>query len=171
MSRIDYKPGSKTNTRIEHIKPQKLSLAEGKIEETLSYANMILCCNGDVDHDGNTHCDRKKGDRPIHFSPLDDTAMSTIGYSWRDGIIMSSDTQINEDINDVLNLNHRRLAANRSAVVRALLNEMTKKSWKEAEIEDKLNLYRTKDATGRLKAYCGIVVWFLNKRLKQLTSR
>ena len=128
---------------------------------------MILCCNGDIDGDGNEHCDRKKGEKLICFSPLDAVAMGTIIYSWRDGIIKSSNPQIDADLNNVLNLNHKRLAANRNAVIKGLLNEMRKGNWKKADVESRLSEYSTKDASGRYKEYYGVIVWFLRRRLRQ----
>lgn len=166
MRRINYDPEAETSTRIEHIKPRKLSIAEGKVWETFSYSNMILCCCGDYDGDGNEHCDRSKGDRVLCFTPLDPIAMCTISYSWRDGIIKSSNAQIDSDLNIVLNLNHKRLAANRYAVIKGLLKEMKKGNWKKADLESKLNEYSTKDALGHYREYCGVVVWFLQKRLR-----
>lgn len=167
MRRIDYVPGTTTDTRIEHVKPRSLSISEGKPEETLSYGNMILCCNGDVDGDNDEHCDRSKAERAIHFSPFDTVAMETITYSWRDGIIKSTNQQIDADLNQVLNLNHKRLAANRYAVIKGLLAEMKKGNWKRAGVEAKLVEYGSKDASGHYKEYCGVVIWFLNKRLRQ----
>lgn len=167
MKRIHYEPGKTTDTRIEHIKPRSVSIAEGKASETLSYSNMILCCNGNIDNDGNEHCDKSKGERRISFSPLDATGMSTIAYSWRNGVIKSTDPQIDQDINTVLNLNHKRLAANRYAVVKGLLTEMKKGNWKRADVESKLREYSTKNDVGQYKEYCGVVTWFLQRKLKK----
>ena len=56
MRRVSFVAGTQTDTRIEHLKPRTLSLAEGKSEETLAYGNMILCCNGDIDGSKNLIC-------------------------------------------------------------------------------------------------------------------
>lgn len=167
MRRIVFKPGTATNTRIEHLKPRTLSLAEGKPEETLAYGNMILCCNGDIDGDRNLHCDASKGEMEIHLNPFDAAAIATISYSSKDGSIKSSNVDFDRDLNEVLNLNHPRLAANRKSVIKGLVIEMGRQSWKRADITRKLSDYSSKTAAGQLHEYCGVVIWYLNKKLQQ----
>ncbi len=167
MRRIVFKPGIVTDTRIEHLKPRTLCLAEGKPEETLAYGNMILCCNGDIDGDRNLHCDASKGETEIHFNPFDAAAIATISYSSKDGSIKSSNVDFDSDLNEVLNLNHSRLAANRKSVIKGLVIEMGRKSWKRADITHKLSYYSSKTAAGQFHEYCGVVIWYLNKKLQQ----
>ena len=135
--------------------------------ETLAYGNMILCCDGDIEHDGNVHCDNSKGEQPISFTPFDGAAMNTISYSSKDGSIKSSNSQYNEEFNKVLNLNHTRLAGNRKAVIDGLIVAMGKGSWRKSDIEHKIDYYRNRSTTGLLHPYCGVAIWFLEKRLKQ----
>ena len=168
MRRISFAAGTKTDTRIEHLKPRTLSLAEGKPEETLAYGNMILCCNGNIDGDRNLHCDASKAESELHFQPFDDAAIATISYSSKDGRIKSSNTDYDNDLDKVLNLNHPRLTANRLAVIKGLVKEMSrKKTWKKTDITHKLAYYSTRTAGGQLHEYCGVIIWFLNKKLHQ----
>lgn len=168
MRRVNFELGKVTDTRIEHIKPRTLSLAEGKPEETMDYSNMILCCNGDIGGDKNFHCDVSKGEKEIHFTPFDQAVIDTISYSSKDGSIKSSNDVYDKDLNDVLNLNHPRLAANRRAVIKALTTQMGRKTWKKSDITHKLTYYSTKTASGKLHEYCGVAIWFLNKKLRQI---
>lgn len=169
MRRVSFVTGITTDTRIEHLKPRTISMAEGKIEETLAYSNMILCCNGDIDGSKNFHCDASKGEREIHFKPFDAAAIATISYSSKDGSIKSSNKSYDNDLNDVLNLNHPRLAANRLAVIKGLVKEMGRKTWKKKDIARKLKYYYTRTAEGQLHEYCGVVIWYLNKKLRQFS--
>lgn len=165
MRRIDA-----ANSRIEHLKPQSLSISQGKPEETLNYSNMILCCDGDINKSNTLksfHCDRKKQETPIHFTPFEQHVIDTISYSSNTGEIKSTDSMINDDINKVLNLNLGRLKENRLAVLRGVTVMLgTKKDWKKSEIQYLLKNYTNKDVNGKKKPYCGIVIWFLSSRLR-----
>ena len=169
MRRVSFAIGLPTDTRIEHLKPRSLSLAEGKPAETMAYRNMILCCNGDIDGSKNLHCDASKGEREIHFNPFDAAAIATISYSTKDGSIKSSNADYDNDLNHVLNLNHPRLATNRLAVIKGLVREMGRKTWRKNDIIHKLTYYSNKAAGGQLHEYCGVIIWYLNKKLRQLT--
>lgn len=167
MRRIKYIDKVVTDTRIEHLKPRALSLKQNRPEETLSYTNMILCCNGDIDNDGNAHCDRRKGEQEISFTPFDDAFIKTISYSSMDGRIKSSNKQYDEEFNTILNLNHPRLAANRHKTLEGLVSALGKGKWKKTAIEQKLEIFRSK-TNGEYREYCGVVIWYLTKKLKQL---
>ena len=167
MRRLKFVPGVTTTTRIEHIKPRKLSLEEEKPEETLSYNNMVLCCDGDIDGDENFHCDRSKEDKCISFTPLDQNVFDTISYSSIAGTIKSSNPDYDSDFNDVLNLNHPRLKMNRQAVIKGLVREIGKKKWKKKDIMGKLRYYSSHTSKGQLHEYCGVIIWFLQKKLRQ----
>ena len=38
----------------------------------------------------------------------------------------------------------------------------------KAKIEEKLEEWLNPDANGKLKPYCGIVIWYLQKKLRQM---
>lgn len=168
MRRIVFNPGETTTTRIEHLKPRTQSIQEGKSWETLVYNNMVLCCDGDIDGNGNFHCDRSKDDMNIGFNPFDQAVFDTISYSSKDGTIKSSNRDYDRDLNEVLNLNHPRLEANRLAVIKGLVKELGKRKWKKKDLVDKLHYYSSNTANGQLHAYCGVFIWYLNKKLRQL---
>ena len=167
MRRINVAAGEVTDTRIEHLKPRTISLAENNVAETLYYGNMILCCDGDIDNDGNVHCDNSKGEQPISFTPFDVAAINTISYSSKDGKIKSSNSQYDKELDKVLNLNHTRLAGNRKAVIDGLIVAMGKGTWRKSDIEHKIDYFRNRTSKGLLRPYCGVAIWFLEKRLKQ----
>ena len=167
MRRINYVAGAETDTRIEHLKPQSISIDQGHPEETLAYSNMVLCCNGNIDGDGKTHCDTSKGDREISFTPFDQAVIDTISYSTGDGRIKSSNAQYDAEFNNVLNLNHRRLAENRHSVIKGVVTVLGKKKWKCSDLKGKLNDYSVKKSNGQYPEYCGVAIWYLKKKLRQ----
>ncbi len=156
-----------TQTRIEHIKPRTISIEEGCVEETLQYNNMVLCCDGDIAGDGIYHCDRSKEDKRISFNLFNNIVFDTISYSTKNGQIKSSNDVYDKEFNDILNLNHPRLMANRLAVIKALITELGKKQWKKKDLKDKLECYTNKTSDGTFREYCGVTIWFLKKMLRK----
>jgi uncharacterized protein (TIGR02646 family) len=173
MRRIDFVRGRTTDTRIEHVKPQSHSLEEGNIDETMDYSNMILCCNGDIEGNNDEkkfHCDRSRKNKPLSCSPLDLEDMKTISYSSKDGRVKSSNEQYDKEINDILNLNHPLLAANRLAALKGLIVKLgERKDWRDSELKHVFDEYLHKNADGKYHEYCGILTWFLRKRLTKRT--
>lgn len=167
MRRIKIIDGVLTSTRIEHIKPREKSLSEGNVFETLAYGNMVLCCDGDVGKNKDFHCDRSKQNKEISFSLFDEVAMNSISYKTMDGTIASSNSVYDKEINEVLNLNNAVLKLNRSSVIKALTKELGKRIWSKKDVLEKLERYRQKNKDGELHEYCGVVIWFLTKKLRQ----
>ena len=154
-----------SDTRIEHIKPQS------QYEDSIfDYNNLIICCNGDItgsDDLDKFHCDRKKGEVEISFSPFNQDFISTLSYSSKDGKIKSSVAKFDEEIDKVLNLNLPILKSNRLAVLQGILNQLSKKKdWKTSDITSILDIWSKKESN-KYKPYCGIVIWFLSKHLRK----
>jgi uncharacterized protein (TIGR02646 family) len=177
MRRIPVKDhNSNEPSRIEHI----LSRTKHPDLE-LSYKNMVICCPGAIDSENklisdnskkekyhNSHCDKSKGENDISFSPFDSSFISTLGYKSKDGTIESSNDKYNEEINNLLNLNNALLKANRVQTLKGLLVCLNQKEWKASEIKKLLKSWDEKDNEGMYKPYCGVVVWYLEKKLRQL---
>jgi hypothetical protein len=161
MSRIEL---SNNSTRIEHI------LSQANHEDlSMDYSNMVLCCKGCLnDNDPSTfHCDRKKGEKDLHCSPLSESAMNTIKYSSKDGTISSSNTSYDKDLNDYLNLNVCHLKSNRLQTLDGLIDVLKTKGFSSYNINHYLDIYNNPDQNNMKKPYCGIVIWFLKKKLGQ----
>jgi uncharacterized protein (TIGR02646 family) len=157
---------SKTETsKIEHIKPR--SSPHRHLE--MDYGNMVICCPGKMN--GEDHCDTKKGDSEMRFSPFDSRTQESISYSSGNGMIKSNHTEWNEDINTVLNLNHPLLQANRKQTLDGVIDSLTilrqKGTWKSSDIEKNIAKWSNPDAEGKRKEYCGIVLWYLKRKLKR----
>lgn len=156
---------SNSDSKIEHIKPQSQNPSD-----TLDYNNLIICCNGNIIGSNNSkkfHCDTHKAENPISFTPLNQSFINTLSYSSKDGEIKSSNAKYDEEINNVLNLNLSVLKANRQAVLQGVVSQLAKKKdWKKSEISSMLGKWSSRASDGKLKAYCGIVIWFLTKHLR-----
>ena len=150
MRRIPCQDANSGETsRIDHIKCR-----DRWPELGLSYNNMVLCCPGAITDD--FHCDKRKDNRDISFSPFDDDFINTLKYGTKDGRMQSTNADWDQEINEVLNLNNALLKSNRAEVINAVCHAFAK---------DAMEKWNNKDAEGRLKPYCGIVVWFMKRWL------
>ncbi|MDE6335882.1 MAG: TIGR02646 family protein [Muribaculaceae bacterium] len=157
--------GTDETTRIEHINPQS-GLSR---EEAMDYSNMVICCPGAMASTSKKecHCDRHKGENKMSFSPFDQNFINTLSYK-SDGTIKSSNVEYDKELNDVLNLNIAILKANRKEVRKQLIETLGKRVWKKGDIEKILKIYSEKDSEGKKKEYCGVVIEYLTKKLRQL---
>ena len=154
--------------RVEHIKSREHHQA---LE--LKYSNMVICCPGHIgDKD---HCDRAKSSNDISFSPLDSSFIDTLSYS-SDGRIRSSNPTFNSDIEKILNLNTKLLVLNRKSVldeVIKMINSYHKsnRQWSKNILRAVLDKYENmhqEDGKQMYYPYCGIIIWYLRRKLKQL---
>ena len=147
-------------SKIEHLKCR-----EHHSDFQLDYNNMVICCPGFID--GTAHCDKSKDNQEITFNIFHPGLQSSISYSTKDGKIKSTNLVWNNEIENILKLNNSMLKVNRKDALDGILMVLAKKKWRPAEISSKLDLWKTKDTNGKHKAYCGIVIWFLEKKVRQ----
>lgn len=156
---------SNETSHIEHLKSR-----HNYPNLSMDYGNMVVCCPGDIEE--TPHCDRSKGDKELHFDLFSGMWDSTLSYGKRDGEIRSSDTNVQQDLCEVLNLNHARLKINRKAtldgVIEKLCQAQKNKKFKMRDIQHMLEAWQNKDESGKMRPYCGIVIWFLQKKLRQV---
>lgn len=152
-------PYESADSKIEHV------LSRKKHEDLqLEYNNMVICCPGRLM--GAMHCDAKKGEEDIQCSPLSREAMQTIRY-WKDGTILSTNPVYNDEINNVLNLNIDILKSNRKALWDTVLKRVRLEGkWRTSYIQHVLERYQSVDADGKRRPYCGIVIYMLQKKLR-----
>ena len=154
--------------RIEHIKCR-----DNYEDLQLMYNNMLICCPGHIGED--EHCDRKKSNQDISFSPLDFAFINTLTYTSK-GIIKSSNPVYDEEINSILNLNTPFLVLNRKTMLIEVIQHINrtckqKEKWSKSVLRDILAKYQNKHVEGNKQKYypyCGIVVWYIQKKLKTL---
>jgi len=159
MKKLDDESSNNAQNRIEHIKPRS------KYKELeLDYSNMVLCCNG---HNGNIFsCDVAKGDELISFTPLDSRFIDTISYGSKDGVIRSSNEEWNYEINKIVRLNEGYLLDNRRAALMGFIKTIKEKNWKRSNLKNLYDMY-SKKVKGKYQPYCGIILYFLKKKINR----
>lgn len=71
-------------------------------DEVFSYGNLLMCCPGQIGG-GESHCDVRKGNDIIEWSPLKKECTDSIRYSLN-GTILSSNASWDKELNEKLNL-------------------------------------------------------------------
>lgn len=167
MRRIPCKDSlSNEDHHIEHIKPRSKYP-----KNQLDYKNIVIVCPGHMgDKD---HCDRSKGDKEIHLSPLNSSVIQTISYE--NGLIKSSNFVWNSELNDILNLNDKVLVKARMTTLQAIITQLNtrkkKNRWTKDMLQKYLDKYQEKHSDhGKKKyyPYCGIVIYYLQKKLTKM---
>ena len=138
---------------------------------------MVACCPGHIGTQD--HCDRLKGSKDISFSPIDKQFIETVRYS-SNGKVSSTNDVYNGEMNDVLNLNTKLLCKNRLSMLTEVICKINStcrkgKSWDKKTLELLLKKYSekhsVKDEEGtkeKYYPYCGIIIWYLQKKLRTL---
>ncbi|MFH0821867.1 MAG: retron system putative HNH endonuclease [Pseudomonadota bacterium] len=143
--------------------------------EGLDYGNMLAVCHGNEGSPSTQqNCDTAKGDKELKYNPADSThdVERLVNY-YGDGRIGSNDPVLREQLDDVLNLNQSRLRRDREQVVDAvrLMLGRDRGSRSAAEIRRLRDGWSAPDKEGKLKEYCGVAVYLLNKRLNRRARR
>ncbi len=163
---------SNEDHRIEHWHCRNLFP-----NEIFDYGNLLMCCPGQIVA-GESHCDVKKGNQVIEWSPLKRECIDSIKYR-TDGTIFSTNDKWNEDINIRLNLNHEILKRNRAETLQGVINCINSgknkgTSWTQKAVKDQLNKWTSKykDGSNRLvyHPYCSIVTYYLEKKISSMRS-
>ena len=147
-------------------------------DEVFSYGNLLMCCPGQIEG-GESHCDVRKGNDIIEWSPLKKECTDSIRYS-SDGTILSSNARWDKELNEKLNLNHEILKRNREQTLRGVIEGINSKrgkgvSWTQKDVKDQLEKWSNKHDDGNGHAvyypFHGIVVCFLKKKLATLSKK
>jgi uncharacterized protein (TIGR02646 family) len=167
MRRI-YEPSMK----IEHWQAQSKSKQE-KTDAELIYKNMLAVCQGNEKKCHSEEplcCDSSRGNRELKYNPANPAHRieSHIQYLGN-GHIKSKDDEFDKQLNNVLNLNYQRLKDNRIAIVDSVNKVLNRQAGTRTprEIQRVIDSWRTADNAGKLNEYCGVVIYFLTKRLKR----
>lgn len=165
MRRLDNELNeSITTNRIEHIKCR-----EKHEDLKLVYTNMVMCCNGLIERNKVSHsiCDRKKENNNIQISPLDPRFIASLSYNPTKGLICSTEVEWQKEMDNILNLNDEYLALNRIAAKKAINQLLGPKQWKVSQIRKKIEEYENRNPDGLYKPFCGMIAWYLKKKLKE----
>lgn len=151
--------------KIEHWNPQS------GIDDSLAldYRNMLGVCSGKIGGSSETICDTHRGNTIITVNPLQKRTVEKIKYEVHTGRIYSDDDDINKDLNQTLNLNMKRLQENRKAALDGCKKVLTtiqgSGNWKKHNLQKMISKYNALDEEGKKQEYCGIVLWYLEKRI------
>lgn len=157
---------TQNNMKIEHWHSQTKHS-----DEQLDYQNMLACCKGG---EGNIfeqqYCDTAKGNQSLKYNPSNPQhhILLQIKYKFKDGEIYSEDEEFNPQLNDVLNLNLAMLKNNRKTVIDSIMTLLAQQNGTVSAkfIQSLLERYTQKSADGKFPPYCGIVRYYLEKKLK-----
>ena len=170
MSRIDY-----PYTKIEHFKPRSIYR-----EKQLDYSNLfIACCGKKIDkkefYDCKTpktkylekdlYCDTKKANEELNHINLLTNIENNLKYK-KDGQIFSDNSNIDKELNDILNLNYAILKTNRKDALSQLFIELKKSNWTISSLKSTIEKYKQKNSKGKYRPYCEMIVYFLTKKLQ-----
>lgn len=169
MRRIPEKralPNGVPLVTIEHWYPRNPESKED-IGQGLNYRNMFAVCSGNRgcgNKEGMT-CDARRGNEPIKVNPCNADTLRGITYT-SSGRIQSSDSEIDEDINERLNLNSESISLpeNRKQVLQALIDD-ARKNHGTGDISGycRRKLEQIRDAGDPKIPYVGIMIWWLEK--------
>ena len=166
---------SNETTKIAHIFPQNPVLDENKQKvETenldLRYANMLAACDGGKGQPSHLqHCDTKQGNAILKINPADSTKNCENLIAYRSsGEIYSNDSDINHDLQEILNLNLETIKNNRknayNEIIKILDSKYPKKSFTKKVLEKEIANYSQLKG-GKYAPYCQYVIYFLEKKL------
>ena len=157
MDRVEFK-----NSKIEHFKPRSIHR-----DKQLDYSNLFIAClGGEGGSKNKQHCDTKKGQSELNSIYLLSNIEKELEYK-KDGLIFSKNSEINKELDEVLNLNYEVLKTNREDTFHQLTCELKKSGWTVPNLKSNLEKYKTKNSKGKYRPYCEMIVYFLIKKLKQ----
>lgn len=165
---------TKDQMKIEHWLSQS-SLKENE-KKALDFSIMLgVCMGNEGQKDNQTTCDTHRKDCMLTVNPLDRNLIQQIKYKSNTGEIYSDRADIQKDLNEILNLNYNEapsyLCRNRLAVLDAckkrMMDEHQSGEWTQSFLEHMLSIYQNADNKGKYKEYSGIVIWYLQDRLKR----
>lgn len=133
------------------------------------YSNMLGSCSC-----GET-CNQKQKEHDLKYSPEDDShsILDFILFE-TDGTIKSTDPEFDIELEQILNLNSasQYLKQNRAEIYKRVKNELKKTlsfNEKKAKAHRLLDFWQSR-ADGKLREYCGVAIWYLEKQLQRWDS-
>lgn len=148
------------STKIEHYKPRS-----GYPGLQMDYGNMLAVCHGGEGGDpAHYTCDTKKGDQELRINPQEPSHMKTIRY-YDDGRIDSTNEDFQKDIR-TLNLNDTGLIGRRVAALNTLKEEIHD-MFKERKATQRglEKMMQHIESKWPKIPFCGILLWYLRKKL------
>ena len=168
-----------SNVYIEHWQARGAENKSGE-NKGLDYKNFLAVCSGNEKAPGaGKHkrrfftCDKKRENAPLKINPLDAKTLENIYYS-SEGIMKSTDPEIDYDINTHLNLNCSTeavtLPENRKRVLDTLQEDIINQGGDlKQNCIDQLHMWENEEDPKT--PYSGIVIWWLKDQIAQMESQ
>ena len=172
MGRIDA-----GEMKVEHIDSQAIHP-----ELELDYDNLLGCCYGGERDEPDPfrgrrslHCDSSKAARRLTCSPLDPACIASLSYGSEGCSIHSTNPEWDEELDRILNLNTSKLRHNRQEALYTLLDELqqllpphSSRHRQHSVLTKLLERVKARDRYGELIPYCGILIYWLERMLREL---
>ncbi len=171
MGRIEPTEG---RMKIEHWLDR--STHEGDTQ--LDYSILLGVCCGKTNYKNkqHSHCDDSRGNSSLKFNPANPAHHPhlRITYLLKNGEILSEDKEFREQLNNVLNLNNQVLLNNRLNVLKGVQDSLEKcapnATISRTQLQKFLDKYQDPNTKGKKEPYCGIAIWYIQKKLKLTSS-
>ena len=158
---------------IEHYIAQHTQESKNKNLDT-DYKNMLATCHGNDKKDPeNKHCDSNRGGKEFKYlNPLDKSCETVLGYGDDGSIICLDDTHrtdIERDIEEVLNLNFQKIKDNRKSVINGVkkakkfCKNKLKDKWNKEEFKKEQLAKCVKSSSGEYEPYIQVNIYVLSK--------
>ncbi|MBP6721355.1 MAG: hypothetical protein KA239_03470 [Bacteroidia bacterium] len=134
-------------------------------ELQLKYWNMVAACPGMIN--GDAHCDKSQESDDVTLPLFKPSLQAAISYRTKDGEIKCAEPQWHQEMTEILKLNNALLKKCRWEVIEGVRRQIEAKKWKTTQLETILKEWENPDKEGKLKPFCGVVVWYLRKKLHQ----
>lgn len=143
----------------------------------LTYDNLLGVCTGNKGKPKNLQtCDAKKGNLPLTINPISNFPNCETLFKYNsDGEIgsIANDTEINRQINDILNLNMQTLKDNRKQIYSEVQKRVESESKKYNTKQLKIKYFSQErdkwlmKINGKYKEFCMVAVYYLTKKIKK----
>ena len=137
----------------------------------LDWQNMLGVCRGNQGQPKNSQtCDTRKGDADLCLNPADNAHHVRLEICYtRDGKIHSHNSEFDTEISQTLNLNWYRLVQNRKGVWDGITEALARRDGTRtrSQLQKLLAKWNRPDDEGKLREYCDVVIYYLEKKLKR----
>ncbi|MCO6476191.1 MAG: hypothetical protein J5I94_06180 [Phaeodactylibacter sp.] len=154
--------------QIEHFEARAINE-----ELRLNYLNMLGVCDGNK---GNPlkmlHCDQSRGKKPLRVDPRNFEIVNRVTFS-SSGEIRSDDNAIQNDLDNILNLNIKRLRDWRREAIdtaRARLKRKYKhkgSTYSKRDLNQELRAWESLE-NGKYRPFCQAAIYYLQNKLSRL---
>ena len=136
---------------------------------SLDYENLLAVCSGRAGRDRT--CGNSRENKPLHIDPTEERHIRTVSYSFG-GEISSNDSDFQNDIDAVLNLNISKYKARRQAALDGLIWDL--EALKQNGLLDLAELQQRRDkytAEKHKEQYVGILIWYLDEMIEEQQNK